>query len=89
MCVRVELTLVTNLALCPESTNDTGSQNITYVLDSNSNLSDDFIVCPKGTAIVMDAKDCPSNSGTESTDSQQSDSSTTDPMLMFLQVVHF
>ena len=30
----------------------------------------------------MDAKDCPSNS-TESTDSQQSDSSTTDPMLMF------
>ena len=75
--------VVTNLALCPESTNDTGSQNITYVLDSNSNLSDDFIVCPKGTAIVMDARDCPSNSGTESTDSQQSDSSTTDPMLMF------
>jgi len=75
--------VVTDLQLCPAGTDDTSSQNITYVLDSNSNLSDDFTICPGGTAIVMDTNDCPNPDESTSTEEQQSSSSSTEPMIMF------
>lgn len=75
--------VVIDLTLCPITSSSPGGQNITYVLDSNSNLSDEFKLCKEGTAIVMDLQDCPSNSGYQSNDEQPSGSSTSDPMLTF------
>ena len=56
--------VVSNLSDCPEQPNSS-PQNITYVLNPDSNLSDEFSICPEGTAIVMDLSDCPGNTGTQ------------------------
>ena len=58
--------IVTDMAECPEGLPST-SQNITYVIDPNSNYSDDFIVCPGGSILVKNAKDCPSLENSDST----------------------
>ncbi len=50
--------VVSDLADCPVEEN-TDQQNITYVLNPDSNLSDEFSICPGGTAIVMNLGDCP------------------------------
>lgn len=63
--------IVTDMAECPEGLPST-SQNITYVIDPDSNYSDDFTVCPGGSILVKNAKDCPSleNSGSSNNGEQ-------------------
>ena len=54
------------MADCPDDLPSTSNQNITYIIDPNSSLSDDFTVCPGGAVIVMDQNDCPAADGSSS-----------------------
>jgi hypothetical protein len=65
--------IVTDMADCPEGLPST-SQNITYVIDPDSNYSDDFSVCPGGTVLVKDPSDCSSQDSDDSTDTSEKNS---------------
>ena len=77
--------IVTDMADCPEGLPST-SQNITYVIDPDSNYSDDFTVCPGGNILVKNVNDCPSvgNSGSVNTGEQSGsqDSDSTDTIVL-------
>ena len=57
--------IVTDMADCPEGLPST-SQNITYIIDPESNYSNDFIVCPGGSILVKNENDCPRIGNSES-----------------------
>jgi len=65
--------IVTDMADCPEGLPST-SQNITYVIDPDSNYSDDFSVCPGGTVLVKDPSDCSSQESDDSTSNGEKNS---------------
>ena len=65
--------IVTDMADCPEGLPST-AQNITYVIDPDSNYSDDFSVCPGGTVLVKDPNDCSSQDSDDSTDTSEKNS---------------
>ena len=77
--------IVTDMADCPEGLPST-SQNITYVIDPDSNYSDDFTVCPGGNILVKNVNDCPTvgNSGSVNTGEQSGgqDSDSTDTIVL-------
>ena len=78
--------VVTDISECPDDGTNNGNQNITYILDPNSNLSDEFMICPGGTAIVMSADDCPgSESGNQANSPQagETGASSQDDILLF------
>ena len=77
--------VVSDMADCPEGLPSTSNQNITYILNPNSSLSDDFTVCPGGTVIVMDEKNCPTTDDSSSESAIQSTndaSSSTDTLVL-------
>jgi hypothetical protein len=76
--------VVTDLSLCPTIDID-DYENITYIIDPESENTGNFKVCPSGTVIVIDLDDCPTsqennnqnqNSGQDTTSSVSSTDST-------------
>ena len=78
--------IVTDMADCPEGLPST-SQNVTYIIDPDSNYSNDFLVCTGGNILVKDIDDCPKMgnadgaSTNEQTNSQSDDSTDTIVMI--------